>query len=328
MQLKPCFEPLEPRRLLSAEPAGPAFLGTLTAANHHIRTATVTPDAPDQKWSFTLDQPLKVSFSLSGDDDVDLRLFRGKTLRGASMNAGLAEESLARTLLPGRYTLVVSSASAAAVEYKLTADTAAVASPTRVQAKPLGGTAVRVNWLDQSDNESGFAVQQWRKHKWHTVQHAPAGATAAVVHNLPVAAAMTFRVRSESIGGVGISPDAAVVQAAPVDDSGWYKITSLGGMTKSETAWSADSDTLAITPDYQDKWIYASSWEDAVYTAVEGTAGIKRTDGSIATHDFPYGGDFQLGYAGIFHDDNSAAGTTGGPDQIDGNELQNDDNLK
>jgi hypothetical protein len=283
-----------------------------------------------------VNQPLRVGFSLSSDrTDVDLRLFHGKTLRVASTSPGLATESFAQTLRAGHYTLLVSKHAAADGYYELHVDTSVVASPTRVEAEALGGTAVRVNWLDHSNNETGFAVQQWRKHKWHTIVRTDADATAAVIHNQPVGADMTFRVRSEAVGGTGISPDAAVVQTESVDTSGWFKVSNLSAMIQGEARWVPDGGTLSVKSDDQDKWIQAASWQDAVYSAIEGTANFKKTNGDPVSHTFPGEGDFKVGYAGIMHDDfPDDDGKTGDPPgtfrpiQIDGNNLPTDDQLK
>lgn len=55
-----------------------------------------------------------------------------------------------------------------------------------------------------------------------------------------------------------------------------------------------DSQNLSIRSEYQDTWFHAASWQDAVQTAVSGTATVRKNDDSLSGHAFPTGGDFKI----------------------------------
>ena len=87
-------------------------------------------------------------------------------------------------------------------------------------------------------------------------------------------------------------------------------------MTTGEASYTG-TDDLQITdpqdPDGESPWVYAGSWQGAVYQAISGTATINDTN---HTYTFPGSGEFLVDTAKNLHDTNT------------GNDLPDDPDLK
>ncbi len=293
-----------------------AFSGELTVTN------------PQDTYRFEIDKPLAITAKLLDlAVDLDLRLFNaGGELVQESAKSGDKIEFISRTLKPGVYFLQMLPGDHMVGGYRLSLGAAGVASPTRVGASSLGGNSMRLEWLDSSDNETSFRIEHVINGAWKKVGWAPPDATTIVVDGLTPATAYQFRVLALSENSIAPAMNLAAATTGSQDTSGWYKIHSVTYSGVGEATWSMVSQNLAIKPEFQDKFVYAGSWEAAVSQVVEGIAKVKKTDaqGTIVEHIFPLGGDFRVGRAGVFHDNEDGVSD---PGEIPDNALPDNDNL-
>jgi len=219
----------------------------------------------------------------------------------------------------------------------MTLKTSTFSPPTRLEADVWGGKAIHLNWDDNTDAEAHYRIDRWTRLGWRRGQYVPANATAAVMDNLVPGHATTYRVSAVTSTGESLrSANIVSAQTLNEDTSGWYKVKITQGMTKAFAGWDKEdrddpeaedyrghADTLKVWPQYQideslthndeSDWLYASSWQHAVWTAlgsysmVDGQAwtdpakvrvtfdgGGYHADDTVY-HNFPSGGDFKVG---------------------------------
>jgi Fibronectin type III domain len=203
------------------------------------------------------------------------------------------------TLPAGRYTLTLSNRQSVNSNLVSRVTLSSLKAPSRVEGVAWGGKTIRVNWLDNSDRETGFVVDRLEDGKWVRSATADANATAAVVEGLDVNTRYTFRVTAVTTNQQSGALNMARLGTESQDTSGWYKVLSLSGVTKAYAGWSINSGKLAFKTDpdgsFKDRWVFASSWQSAVSGAIEGSIEIKREDGSLlAPHPFPAAGSFKI----------------------------------
>lgn len=83
----------------------------------------------------------------------------------------------------------------------------------------------------------------------------------------------------------------ASATTANQDTKGYYKITLGSGVPK-DAGWTLTQDGLHVDPDFEDKWVYADSWQDAVRKTVTGSATVS---GTPVPHFFGWNGAFAVG---------------------------------
>ncbi len=129
--------------------------------------------------------------------------------------------------------------------------TSAPAAPSNLAAGAVTSSQIDLGWTDNSDNESGFAIEQSPDGAtWTPLTVAPAGSTAISVKNLSASTLYYFRVRATNTAGdssyttsasaTTLGPEQVIVtldNAAGQGISGsgiWYSSTLVSGYTGSD----------------------------------------------------------------------------------------------
>ena len=174
-----------------------------------------------------------------------------------------------------------------------------VAAPTRLESTTWDGSTVRLNWLDNAHNETGYRIEHKTKKGWRKVAWAPPDATAAVATGLNLDSTYLFRVRAMGTSSTAPSKNNVVATTATSSSAGWYRVRDLAYKGKGEAGWKMEASGPKFRDDFKAKWIPTSGWQMAVWSAIEGTTKVEATfsangtnQGDIITHQFPSGGDF------------------------------------
>jgi len=237
-----------------------------------------------------------VTFTVSSSaGNADVVLLNGsRALKaGEADSAGVAE--ISKALLPGRYEIAVMSSDPTPTKYRVKVTTAPVASPSRVEVIPFGGNGAQIRWLDNADNETGYAIQQVIDGHFRTISTTPANSTAAAIEGLATGSTNQFRVVAQSALGTASSINASLAITSSVTTQSRYKVKSVTYRGKGEAGWTMKSQNFSIKPAFQNSWFEASSWENAVIQAVQGSIAITKSDGQDVTHTFGQQGMFAVG---------------------------------
>ena len=277
-------EVLEDRKMFSTSDLGALPLGYKQGFE---------PNRNEASYTFTLKTAAVVSaFAPSGS----ATLWRGSKMIGSGK---YIERPLSAA---GTYTIKAHDAALAGV----TIATGKTASPTRLEASVWGGNAIRLNWDDNADNAVQYRVDRWTRLGWRKSVRVDGDATAAVIDNLTPGSAVTYRVSAVTAEGESVrSVNTISAVTAAEDETAWYRVKSLGGAQKGEADWKMNKDGLFI---YPSRWVRASDWRVAVdktirtalypvEIGVTSDAGGHKV-GDVVKHEFPKGGDFQVGTAG------------------------------
>ncbi|HEX6085261.1 MAG TPA: fibronectin type III domain-containing protein [Thermoanaerobaculia bacterium] len=174
-----------------------------------------TQDGIEDVFRLTLPSPARVSASLAfGSGDLDLFLFvvSGTTpgVVAASNTSASPESFVTATVLPaGTYYLGVSAFSGSS-SYVLTVQAqsgvaGAPNAPSNLTATATSSNSIRLDWRDNSDNESGFIIEQRNSSGTFVfVRTVSANSTSATISGLVGGQTATFRVRATN--GSGDSP--------------------------------------------------------------------------------------------------------------------------
>lgn len=193
--------------------------------------------------------------------------------------------------------------------------------PTRLQAEVWGGGAVHLNWDDNSDSEIQYRVDRWTRLGWRRSVRVGANNSAAMIDHLVPGATTTYRVSAVDANG-NSERSANIVSATTLDmnTNGWYRI-KVPTVSDGEHGYTLESGSLRIWPAYQkgtnqreSKWVYASSWQSAVWQYVTtyadqggslvdvplnfNTHELYDGDEIHLTHSFPSSGGFRVNTAG------------------------------
>jgi hypothetical protein len=282
------IENLEPRQLLAGLSLGRLPLGY----NREIVTGL-----KEINYDFRLEKPTKLSADLSAGDNSStgtLTLYRNNKRL-------MSGDSLSKSLLAtGQYSLRYTGNASNTIAIS----TSTLAAPTRLEAEALDGNTIRLNWDDNSDNESQYRIDRWTKKGWRKGVRTEADATAVLIKNLSPDTAVTYRINAVNEYGESVrSINTLVTQTLAENTTGFYSVKIIKGMARREAGWTKQADTLKVWPAQEaqngwSKWIKASSWKDAIYKQIGSVGGpvqVKRTDNTIASHNFPSGGDFKVG---------------------------------
>ena len=194
-------------------------------------------------------------------------------------------------------------------------------APRWARAHPVDAGEVRVNWRDRSDREDGYLVEVSADggRTFEPAGEAAAGETAYHVRGLDSGGDYTFRVSATS-GGFSSAAAPAAAQTPAHDNAGWYRVhleeappvgtpqpfTNSDGTLVSSLGQPVRSDTSALATAPYDSginlvggaphWVYADSWQSAVYASVEGSVRTEGAQGRYGvpdqTYSFPNSGNF------------------------------------
>lgn len=283
-------ESLERRQLLTT--LAPTALGNIGLGFRHDYPV----QAGSHVYRFTLAVPSTLDASLWGQSSARL------TRNGKLMASGPA---ISRSLLgSGKYELTVNAPGTDVLRLS----TASVAASTRVDAAVWGGNAIRLNWDDNSDAETGYRIDRWTKAGWKKAKTAAPGDTAAVIDNLLPGFATSYRVLTRSADGtMARSVNLVTATTEAKGTTGWYRV-KLSPFAQGEATWDMYEDNLHIPNDQKgegqwSKWVQASSWQMAVWSTVRSIDAATQSPkpvkiqapGHIVEHSFPSGGDFRIG---------------------------------
>ena len=304
---KAACEVLEQRQLLAA-----TSLGDLPGG---YRAELRSPNA-NPGYRFNVEGAMRINLSLAGGSVVLTDLDDGTILAHAAAASGKGAAHATHTLGTGRYELQVKAGPQAALG--ISARRVPALAPTRLEASVWGGKAIRLNWDDNADTEVRYRVDRWTKQGWRRSVRVGQDATAAVIDNLPLGSKTTYRVSAVSDDGGSVqSLNTVTAQTLTEDTSGWYKV-KINAASTGAAEWSMKDDTIRIWPEFQkdgdrqSKWVYATSWQSAVYQYattyrdVNGTLQdkpVKIDTGKVDAngdrvyvyHSFPSGGAFKVG---------------------------------
>ena len=178
-------------------------------------------------------------------------------------------------------------------------------APTRLRARPVSGSEIRLHWLDNSGRESGYAIEASSDggKTFRSVGVAGAGATAFNVKGLSTGAKYSFRVSALGGGAVrGAASAPADGETADHNNPGWYRVRVTSPIIRKtvepdasaivatgEMRWDSPDGTQRVAPDGSNfsDWVFADSWQSAVYQAVDGEA-----QAEDRTYQFPETGNF------------------------------------
>ncbi len=255
------------------------------------------------------------SFTLAKPTTVDAIAHKGNlTLKrnGLPLTSGA---SISRPLPKGTYSLEVKGEGGS----PLLVRTSNFSPPTRLEAEVWGGQTIHLNWDDNTDAEAYYRVDRWTRLGWRRGVYVPANHTNAVIDNLVVGHATTYRVSAVTSTGESLR-SANIVTATTLneDTSGWYQLT-IGNAAKGEAGWDIVNKEIGIWQEFRangdvrkSKYIYATSWQTAVWQYAtslnaDKTAQTPLTfdthrelEGSteIVAHTFPISSYFRIGTAG------------------------------
>lgn len=171
-----------------------------------------TQDGIEDVFRLTLPSPARVSANLafaSGDLDLFLFVVNGTTVSvvAVSNSSSSPEAFTTDTVLPaGTYYLGVSAFSGSS-SYVLTVQVqsgvaGAPNAPSNLTASALSSNSVRLDWRDNSGNESGFIIEQRNSSGvFVVVRTVPANTTSTTITGLAGGQTATFRVRATNASG-------------------------------------------------------------------------------------------------------------------------------
>jgi len=90
------------------------------------------------------------------------------------------------------------------------------AAPSQLRAEAVSTSSIRLDWVDGSDNEDGFDVEQWNGVAFVAATSVGAGETTFEVGNLEPQTEYTFRVRSRNAAGTSAPSNEASAETWPV----------------------------------------------------------------------------------------------------------------
>jgi len=93
------------------------------------------------------------------------------------------------------------------------------AAPTGLQATAVSSTVIELNWVDNSNNETGFIVEALINGSFQQIGTVNANVTAAQITNLTPQTSYTFRIRARNANGTS-APSNQVTATTPAGGGG------------------------------------------------------------------------------------------------------------
>ena len=151
------------------------------------------------------------------------------------------------------------------------ADRVRAAAPERVTATAVSGSEARVDWLDRSGRDDGYLVEASSDGAtFFAVGRAPRGATGAYVSGLEPETEYSFRASALVVGVPTASGPSNLMRTLAGGTSGWFRVTGVSPVNRGEASYSGSGQLSVDVPG----WVYAGSWQGAVYQAVGGSISI------------------------------------------------------
>lgn len=196
------------------------------AATYSVTYQSGTTDFIEDVWAVNLPTSAKLDVTLTFSNssaDLDVFLFTvsgGSLSMIASSNENTTTEhfTTANNLSAGTYYIGVSAYDGSSPYTISVASIGAApqtpAAPSNLSATPTSSTVIRLNWTDNSNNETEFRVEQKVNGAFVDLGAAAANATAINITGVPPGSTQTFRVRARNAAGnSGYSNEASATTA-------------------------------------------------------------------------------------------------------------------